>query len=205
MSFLDAQTLSAATLLFLVMDPLGNVPVFLSILKDIDDKTRRLIILRELAVALVILSIFLAFGQQILDLLGLQTESVRIAGGVILFIIALRMIFPSEEGVMGSTGDSDPFIVPLAIPLLAGPSTLATLIVMSSSEQSWLSQGTSLLMAWSACAAILLLSPALYKLLRNKGLAAMERLMGMILVMIAVQMLIDGLESLGIIAKSAGF
>lgn len=205
MSFLDAQTLSAATLLFLVMDPLGNVPIFLSILKDIDDKTRRLIILRELAVALVILSIFLAFGQQILDLLGLQTESVRIAGGVILFIIALRMIFPSEEGVMGNTRDSDPFIVPLAIPLLAGPSTLATLIVMSSSTQSWLSQGTSLLMAWSACAVILLLAPALYKLLRNKGLAAMERLMGMILVMIAVQMLIDGLESLGMIAKSAGF
>ena len=194
---LGDEVLASAMLLFLVMDPLGNVPIFLSVLKDLGDSTRRMVILRELCVALVILLIFLFFGQDILGVLGLQTESVRIAGGVILFIIALRMIFPNSEGLIG-TSDEEPFIVPLAIPLLAGPSTLATLIVMSSSSMAWGAQIFALLIAWAGAAAILLCAPLLYKLLRKKGLAAMERLMGMILVMIAVQMLVDGGRSLGL-------
>lgn len=117
---INSSVLSAATVLFLVMDPLGNIPLFLSLLKDIEEKRRRPIILREVLFALVILLIFLFFGQNLLNFLNLQQESVSIAGGIVLFIIAIRMIFPPRDGIMGAQLQGNPFIVPLAIPLIAG-------------------------------------------------------------------------------------
>lgn len=119
------DTFSATVMLFLIMDPLGNVPTFLSVLKDIAPRRRRIIIVRELFFALVILLLFLFLGQYLLDFLKLKQESISIAGGIVLFLIALKMIFPSEGGVVGATPEGEPFIVPLAIPLVAGPSTLA--------------------------------------------------------------------------------
>ncbi len=191
------KILPAATILFLVMDPLGNIPLFLSLLKDVEAKRRRPIILREVLFALVILLFFLFFGQKLLDFLNLQQESVSIAGGIVLFIIAIRMIFPTPAGVMGSQLQGEPFIVPLAIPLIAGPSALATLILMVRSDPSrtleWLA---ALLIAWGVTAIILLSAPFLYRILRQRGLAAIERLMGMLLVMISVQMLLNGLKNL---------
>lgn len=188
--------LSAAIILFLVMDPLGNIPVFLSILKDIEPKRRWKIILRELLIALVILLIFLFYGQNLLDLLHLQSESVSIAGGIILFIIGIRMVFPTRRGIMGDQLEGEPLIVPLAIPLVAGPSTLATLMLLVRSDPTnmvgWL---TALLIAWLLTAIILLMAPIFFKILRKRGLAAIERLMGMILIMIAVQMSVDGIKS----------
>ncbi len=193
---LVANYLSAAMILFLVMDPLGNIPVFLSILKDIEPKRRWKIILRELLIALVILLIFLYYGQNLLDLLHLQSESVSIAGGIILFIIGIRMVFPTRRGIMGDQLEGEPLIVPLAIPLVAGPSTLATLMLLVRSDPSnmvgWL---TALLIAWLLTAIILLMAPIFFKILRKRGLAAIERLMGMILIMIAVQMSVDGIKS----------
>ena len=187
---------SAATILFLVMDPLGNVPLFLSLLKDIDAKRRRRIILREMLIALVILLIFLFFGQRLLDFLKLQQESVSIAGGIVLFIIAIRMIFPSRGGVMGAQLEGEPFIVPLAIPLIAGPSSLATLILLVRSDPSrmidWL---LALSSAWAVTAIILLSAPFFYRILKQRGLAAIERLMGMLLIMISVQMLLNGIKN----------
>lgn len=193
----NEQILSSAVVLFLVMDPLGNIPIFLSVLKDVDDKRRWKIILRELFIALGILLIFLFFGQNLLNLLHLQSESVSIAGGIILFLIGLKMIFPSRHGgVMGTNFDGEPLIVPLAIPLIAGPSALATLMLLVGTDPSnmlgWLS---SLLIAWLSTAIILMLAPVFFKVLRRRGLAAMERLMGMILIMIAVQMLLNGIKS----------
>lgn len=183
-------------ILFLVMDPLGNIPVFLSILKDIEPKRRWKIILRELLIALVILLIFLFYGQNLLDLLHLQSESVSIAGGIILFIIGIRMVFPTRRGIMGDQLEGEPLIVPLAIPLVAGPSTLATLMLLVRSNPTnmvgWL---TALLIAWLLTAIILLMAPIFFKILRKRGLAAIERLMGMILIMIAVQMSVDGIKS----------
>lgn len=193
---LVANYLSAAMILFLVMDPLGNIPVFLSILKDIEPKRRWKIILRELLIALVILLIFLFYGQNLLDLLHLQSESVSIAGGIILFIIGIRMVFPTRRGIMGDQLEGEPLIVPLAIPLVAGPSTLATLMLLVRSDPTnmvgWL---TALLIAWLLTAIILLMAPIFFKILRKRGLAAIERLMGMILIMIAVQMSVDGIKS----------
>jgi len=188
--------ISSAVVLFLVMDPLGNIPIFLSILKDIEPKRRWKIISRELLIALVILLIFLFFGQRILEILQLESESVSIAGGIILFIIGIRMVFPSRRGVLGDQLEGEPFIVPLAIPLIAGPSALATLILLVNSDPTnmlnWL---TVLLIAWALTAVILLSAPIFYKILRKRWLAAIERLMGMILIMIAVQMFVNGIKS----------
>ena len=188
---------SAAVVLFFVMDPLGNAPLFLSLLKDIEPKRRRWIIIRELLIALAIMLAFLFFGQNLLNLLELEQESVTIAGGIVLMIIGLRMIFPTKEGVMGDQGGGEPFIVPLAIPLVAGPSALATLILMVRSEPEalggkWL---LALLLAWGAASLVLSSAPFLYGVLKERGLSALERLMGMLLIMIAVQMLVNGLQA----------
>jgi multiple antibiotic resistance protein len=190
------SALSAAVVLFFVMDPLGNAPLFLSLLKGIEPRRRRYIIARELLIALVILFAFLFFGQSLLDLLELEQESVTIAGGIVLMIIGLRMVFPTQEGVMGVTDDGEPFIVPLAIPLIAGPSALATLILMVGSEPAALSRwAMALLLAWGAAALVLSFAPLLYDLLKDRGLMALERLTGMLLIMIAVQMLMNGLQT----------
>ncbi len=193
----SASVWSAAVVLLFVMDPLGNIPLVLSLLKDIDPKRRRTILIRELLIALGILLLFLFLGQNLLEFLDLQQESVTIAGGIVLLIIGLRMIFPQREGVMGSQPEGEPFIVPLAIPLIAGPSALATLILMVRSDPAqilnWLA---ALLLAWGTTAVLLLMAPLLYRLLRDRGLAALERLMGMLLIMIAVQMLLNGIGAL---------
>lgn len=185
--------LSAAVLLFFVMDPFGNVPLFLTLLKDVDPQRRRKVLLRELTIALVVLLFFLFLGGSILDFLGLHEESVSIAGGIVLAVIGLRMVFPRPEGVMGAQLEGEPFIVPLAIPLVAGPSGMAAVMLMGSREPDRLWEWSlALFLAWAATAAILLAAPLLYRLLGRRALTAVERLMGMLLVAISVQMLLDG-------------
>lgn len=189
------DTLSAAVMLFLIMDPLGNLPIFTSVLKVIEPKRRRIILIRELVVALVILFIFLFSGQAILDFLNVGQETVRIAGGVILFLIGLKMIFPQPGGVTGLAVGEEPFIVPLAVPMIAGPSTLAALILLSNQDPTrMVDWSIALGAAWSVSAVILMFSGLFQKLLGERGLSAMERLMGMILIMIAIQMLLDGVS-----------
>ena len=184
--------ISATVTLFLVMDPLGNVPMFLALLKDLEPKRRRKVIVREMLIALLIMAIFLFFGSTVLGFLGLKPETISIAGGIVLFLIALRMVFPQEGGVMGEMPGGEPFIVPLAIPFVAGPSTLATLILFSQQQGHLLESSAAMLVAWLATALILIFSTKFYKILGDRGLAAMERLMGMLLIMIAVQMLLNG-------------
>ncbi len=184
---------SAAVLLFFLMDPLGNIPVILSVLKDIPPKRQRLIIARELGLALVILLVFLFAGKPLLNFLHLQQEAVTISGGIILLIIGLRMIFPQPEGLMGQQPDGEPFLVPIAIPMIAGPSVLAMLILMTQSTPGQMAHWFfALVIAWAMAAAVLLAAPMFLRLLKQRGLIALERLMGMILVMMAVQMLING-------------
>lgn len=184
--------ISATVTLFLVMDPLGNVPMFLALLKDMEPKRRRKVIVREMLIALLIMAIFLFFGSSVLGFLGLKPETISIAGGIVLFLIALRMVFPQEGGVMGEMPGGEPFIVPLAIPFVAGPSTLATLILFSQQQGHLIESSVAMLIAWLATALILIFSTKFYKILGDRGLAAMERLMGMLLIMIAVQMLLNG-------------
>lgn len=185
--------LSAAVTLFLIMDPLGNIPVFLSTLQNVDPKRRTFILIRETIIALIVMLVFLFIGQYLLDFLGLRQESISIAGGIILFLIALKMIFPREKNLVETQPEEEPFIVPLAIPMIAGPSLLATLLLLVRSEPDrlfdWL---VALLIAWGITSLILLASPFVQKVLKDRGLIAMERLMGMILVALSVQMFLNG-------------
>lgn len=185
---------TASLTLFLVMDPLGNIPVFLAVLQQVDPARRRKVLARELLISLVLLVGFLFTGRQLLSLFGIEPSSIRIAGGIVLFLIALRMVFPQEGGVMGDV-DGEPFVVPLAVPLIAGPSTLATLLLLAQApDANSVRTLVALLLAWGASALILLSSTSLVKILRAKGLTALERLMGMLLVMMSVQMFLDGLK-----------
>jgi len=129
-------TLSAGIMLFLIMDPLGNIPFFLSLLKDVPPKRRRLIMVRELLIALGVLLVFLFGGQHILELLQLKPDSISIAGGIVLFLIGIRMVFPPADGsgIFGKPGGGEPFIVPMAIPGVAGPSAMAALLLLTNTQ-----------------------------------------------------------------------
>ena len=189
-------TLSAALLLFLILDPLGNIPVFLSLLEPLPAKRRRWVLIRELLIALVVLFIFLWAGRYVLAAMHLRQESVSIAGGIVLFLIGLKMIFPSPEGMFGETPEGEPFIVPMAIPLVAGPSGMAAVMLFSTQyPDRMLDWSLALIMAWLGTALILFSATSLYKLLGKPVLIAVERLMGMLLVAISVQMLLDGVVS----------
>jgi multiple antibiotic resistance protein len=183
---------SAVMTLLLVMDPLGNIPVFLSVLKDVSPERRRRVLLREVLVAYMVLLLFFFLGTYFLRLLSLQQETISVAGGIVLFLIALRMIFPPEKHVLSDAPEGEPFIVPLAIPLIAGPSTLAALLLLRSGPERTLELLIALTIAWALSALILLSSNLLYRLLKDRGLVAVERLMGMLLVMVAVQMFMSG-------------
>jgi multiple antibiotic resistance protein len=185
---------SAALLLFLVMDPLGNIPFFLSALKRVDASRQQWVVLRELLIALMALVFFLFAGQHFLRLLGVSEPALRTAGGVILFLIAVRMIFPSPERTMQEELVGEPFIVPLAIPYVAGPSALSTeLLLMSQEPDKWREWLLATLIAWLVCSIILYFASGLRHLLGQRGLIAVERLMGMVLVTIAIQMLMTGI------------
>ncbi|WP_241646615.1 YhgN family NAAT transporter [Rosenbergiella metrosideri] len=191
------ELFSAAVLLVLIMDPLGNLPIFMSVLKHIDPKRRRVIIIRELLIALVIMLLFLFTGEKMLAFLNLRAETVSISGGIILFLIAIKMIFPSPESTTsGLPAGEEPFLVPLAIPLLAGPSLLATLMLMSHQYPGDMGMLIiALFIAWGITAAILMMSGLFLRLLGAKGVNALERLMGLILIMIATQMFLDGIRA----------
>ena len=185
---------AAALLLFFILDPLGNIPVFLSVLKGLPPARQRKVLARELLIALAVLMLFLWGGQYALELMHLRQESVSIAGGIVLFLIGLRMIFPTADGVMGDVPGGEPFIVPLAIPMIAGPSGMAAVMLLGSQEPDRMGDWMlALTIAWGATAAILFSATYLQKLLGNRVLAAMERLMGMVIVAISVQMLLDGI------------
>lgn len=187
---------SAALLLFLILDPLGNIPVFLSLLRSLPPRRQRIVLARELLIALVVLMLFLWCGKYALELMHLREESVSIAGGIVLFLIGIRMIFPPPEGLMGEMPDGEPFIVPMAIPLVAGPSGMAAVILMGSNDPTRLGDWSlALMIAWAATAAILFSATYLYKWLGQRVLVAVERLMGMLLVAISVQMLMDGIAT----------
>ena len=184
--------LSMALALFLLMDPIGNVPLFIALLKDIPPKRQRRIIIRELLIALLIIFFFWGLGQPVLKMLSIELPTILISGGIILFLIALKMIFPLKHEEEPEGSDKEPFIVPLATPLVAGPAVLAAVMLYSGQrEMLWVSCA-AIIIAWAASTTILLSSSFLEKLLGKKGILACERLMGLILTLIAVQMFLEG-------------
>jgi multiple antibiotic resistance protein len=187
---------SAAILLAIIMDPLGNIPLFHSLLGRYSQARRLRIIARELFFAYLVLLVFLVAGQTILDRLGLEQPALGVAGGVVLFVIALRMVFPESAGVQRGEFEEEPFFVPLAVPMIAGPSAISAVLLLVSRdpERFWTWLG-ALSLAWGFSAAILLASGALFEILGQRALRALVRLTGMLLIMISVQMLMDGVAA----------
>jgi multiple antibiotic resistance protein len=186
---------SAVITLFLTMDPLGNIPLYLSVLKVVTPERRRIVLLREIAIAYLVLLAFLFVGQYVLQFLQVDQTSISIAGGIVLFLIAIRMIFPGASAPPSSL-EGEPFVVPLAIPFFAGPSVLAAVLLIQRSAPSdtW-PLLLAVTIAWVLSGLILLSSTFFYRVLGERGLIAMERLMGMLLVMVAVQMFMNGIRT----------
>jgi MarC family membrane protein len=193
---MDVSFVSAVVILVLVMDPVGNTLLFVSLLRNVDPARRARVIVRECAIAFAVLLGFAFFGRWILNLMGLSEPSLTIAGGVILFLIAVRMIFRGPEGVFGDTVDGEPFIVPLAIPAIAGPAAIATVVLLVSRAPQRLPEWTAAVtVAMLVTLAFLVLAERISKLASERGLVAFERLMGLILTAIAVEMLLRGIET----------
>jgi multiple antibiotic resistance protein len=186
---------SAALLLFLVLDAFGNIPLFLAALSSVDPKRRRRVLARELLVALAVLLAFLFGGQFLLRAIHVSESSLTVAGAILLFVIAMRMVFPPAKAVAEHEIEGEPFIVPLAIPFVAGPSAMASILfIMNQEPERWLEWLVAVVLAWGATALILLASSSLTRFLGKRGLLAIERLMGMVLITIAVQMFMSGLQ-----------
>lgn len=186
---------SAIVLLFLVIDPFGNVPFFVAALNNVDPARRRRVIIRELLIAYAVMVVFLFFGQPLLHVLGISGPALTIAGGVILFLIALRMVFPIRGRSSQEDIEGEPFIVPLAIPYVAGPSVLAVeMLLMSDAPTQWPVWLLAITAAWAATSIIVLFGSQVAARLGSRGLIAIERLMGMILVAIAIQMFLTGAD-----------
>lgn len=184
---------SAVVVLFLVMDALGNVPVFLATLRNLPRKRYRQVVMREMLVALFVLILFLFFGHYILNWMSLTPAALSVAGGLILLILSLKMIFPVQKKG-GAENQAEPFIVPLAIPMVSGPTTMTMIMLMPSQVGNYWIPFIALLIAWSLSAVILLSSDMIRRKLKDNGLNVLERLMGMILLVLAVQMILDGIR-----------
>lgn len=197
-------SLSAAILLFLVMDPVGNIPLFLVALQSVPPARRTRVVVRELVIALGILLLFLFAGQHLLRLLDISEPALRLAGGIVLFLIALRMIFPTPEGVFGDAPGAEPFLVPIAVPAIAGPSALAIVMLMASREPSRIGVWVLALSAAMAVTLFVLLgAQRLQRALGERVVRAVERLTGLVLTAVAVQMLLDGIAAF--VRQSGGF
>ncbi|MGH8621758.1 MAG: MarC family protein [Burkholderiales bacterium] len=192
---MDVSFISAVVILLLVMDPIGNIPLFTSVLRHVEPARRARVILRECAIAYAVLLAFVFFGGTILGVLGLSDSALTIAGGLILFLIALRMIFRHPEGVFGDGASGEPFIVPLATPAIAGPAAIATvMLLVSRAPQRQLEWSMAVTVALLATAAVLTAAERISQQAGERAILAFERLMGLILTAIAVEMLLRGIE-----------
>jgi MarC family membrane protein len=185
---------SAAVLLFLVVDPIGNIPIVLSAMAPVAPNRRARVLVREVAFAAALLMIFLFFGKSVLDTLRLSELSLRIAGGVVLFLIAVRMIFPTEGGAVGDANSTEPLIVPIAVPALAGPSALATVMLLNAqSPAAIMVHAGSIVAVMTVCGLILVAAGPIARAVGDRGIKASERLMGLVLAAVSVQMMLDGI------------
>ena len=191
---MNCELFSSVFLLLLVLDPLGNVPFVLSLLRNVPSARRPHIILRECAISALVLIVFLLIGEWLLRAMHLSNPALEIAGGLILFLIALRMVFPpANPGLAEQELVGEPLIVPLAIPMIAGPSALATVLLASRQSGQAIIWIGAIVLASAINAAFLLASGWFARIFGKAGMEALERLMGLILTTMAVQMLISGI------------
>jgi MarC family membrane protein len=193
---MDHNFLSAFVLLLLVLDPLGSLPIFISVMKGVAPERRTIVAVREVAIAFAVLVAFMLSGRGFLHLMRLSERSLEVAGGVILLIIAIRMIFQSGVEVYAGDGKPrEPLIFPLAVPLLAGPSAMATVLLLASRQPDrlvdWIGALTA---AMGVSGAVLMAAGRIRKLIGHSMVSAIEKLMGLVLTAIAVEMVLAGLK-----------
>jgi MarC family membrane protein len=193
---METSFASAVVLLLIVCDPVGNIPIFVAALQDVPRQRRRAIILRECLIAFAVLVLFVFVGQSFLRLLGLSELSLQIGGGVVLMLVALRMVFPTPEGVFGHAPGGEPFIVPLAVPALAGPSALATVLLLVSRDpgRTWQWVG-AIAVVMAASSVVLAFSEKIMRLLGERVTLAFERLLGLVLAALAVELILRGIKT----------
>ncbi len=191
-----SSVISNAVLLFFIIDPFGLIPIFVGILKGVAPERRNTILIRELLIALLILLLFFFAGRHILGALHISEPALTLAGAIILFLIALPMIFPSIKLSFETEGVGEPLIVPLATPMLAGPSAIAMVLLLGTSGVgSMTGRLASVGIAWLAAAIVLVIGMRIAARIGKRTLVAIERLMGMLLVAISVEMLLSGLRA----------
>jgi len=193
---MEESFFSAVVLLLLVFDPFGGIAVFVGALREVAPERRRAVVLRECVIAFGVLVVFVFLGRPFMRVLGLSEQSLQIGGAVVLMLVAIRMVFPTGEGVYGRTPGGEPFIVPLAVPALAGPSALATVLLLVSRDpgRTWQWIG-AIALALSVSALILAFAEKLQTLLGERATVAFERLMGLILAAIAVELMLRGIRA----------
>ena len=195
MAAMDHSFLSALVLLLLVLDPLGSLPIFISVMQGVAPERRRRVALREGVLAFGVLLAFMLGGQGFLSLMRLSERSLEVAGGVILLIIAIRMIFTGGSEVYASDGQREPFIFPLAVPLMAGPSAMATVLLLASRQpERLLAWVGALTLAMAVSTGVLLSAQGIRRWLGSSMVAAIEKLMGLVLTAVAVEMILAGLK-----------
>lgn len=192
----SSELFSAFVLLALVIDPFGNVPIVNAMLVDVAPARRRIVIMRECFIAFAILALFMGFGREILGVMQLSESALSIAGGVILFMIAIRMVFGHPEGAFGPHKPGEPFIVPLAVPLIAGPSAAAAVMLMATREPDKLDLWFGALVAAMTVATVVLAAgERLQRTMGERVMHALERLMGLVLTALAIELLLGGIRA----------
>jgi len=192
---MDHSFLSAFILMLLVLDPLGSLPIFIPIMREVPPERRWLVALREVAIAFAVLLGFMFAGDAFLRVMHLSERSLEVAGGVILLMVAIRMIFSHEGGVYGMPEGREPLIFPLAVPLLAGPSAMATVLLLASRQPDrMLEWVAALTVAMAVSGLVLVASGRIRRWLGDSVISATEKLMGLVLTAIAVEMVLAGLK-----------
>ena len=192
---MDHSFVSAFILLLLVLDPLGSLPIFIPIMRSVPRERRHWVALREVAIAFAVLFAFMFFGEGFLRVMRLSERSLEVAGGVILLMVSIRMIFSHEGGVYGTPEGKEPLIFPLAVPLLAGPSAMATVLLLASRQPDRLMSGVvALTCAMAVSGVVLVLADRIRRWVGDSVVSATEKLMGLVLTAIAVEMILAGLK-----------
>jgi multiple antibiotic resistance protein len=185
--------LNITLVLLLIMDPIGNISSYLSLVKELNPRRQNWIILREMLVALLVMLAFNELGEYIFNFLHLSETTVRLSSGMILFLVAIKILFTATDNPRMNLPQGEPFIFPLAVPLFAGPSLLATIMLYAHLEAYRSVMLSAILIAWLVSIAILLFARPIKRLLGDNGLNACERLIGMVLVLVAVQRFLEGI------------
>lgn len=184
---------SIIVILFLIMDPIGNIPSYLKLMRRVPEVRRFPVLLREMGWALLVMLFFNLIGEAVFSFLDLKMTTVYLSSGVILFLAAIKILFPADDSLRANITEEEPNIIPLAIPLIAGPSLLATIILYSISSPLFFDMTAAIVIAWLAAFVVLYFARPIARFLSESGLLAMEKLMGMILVLISVQRIMEGI------------